>query len=130
MKFTISEKLTESWYTPEKENDDGPNPPSFLLSPLTGLDSLVLRDMLLINAHNQKDIPIKAKRFQRDVLEFLVDKGLRGWKDMPLIDGAQPVFNDGNMSANLGVLTADAIELLAYEIYYRSVLTDEDKKKS
>lgn len=130
MKFVISEKITESWFTPEREDEDGPVPPSFLLRPLSGLDNMTLRDMFTANAFKQRDLPPSALRLQKDVIELLITKGLRGWKDMPLIDGQHIIFDEKDMAKNLEWLSADAIELLAYEIYSRSTMTEDDKKKS
>jgi len=127
MKFISKKTLALEWIVPPKDDPDGPEPPHFQIKPLTNIEKLELEDLLFASAHQQKreGVQVTSLRFTKNIVLFLLKKGMVSWRGMP-----EEIEWSKDVMENIGIMDQEAMSWLASEIYHKSTLTEDDKKKS
>ena len=116
--ITAVKQLAESWWKPEEGEET-----EFLLSPLSQIDYIAA-----MNLGKSKFIEGSGFAFlpDRDGIQFILSKGLRGWKNFKYEDGSDVEFT----IKNIDMVPAEYLGMIVAEILQRSSIRPELKKSS
>jgi len=116
--------LAPSWFTPASEEETGiENPTRFKIRGLTGIEVIDITPLIKIDTNEDGDTQVILGSAAANIL---LANGLIGWEGFCDSDGADVPFSQKNKSR---IPMIDCLTI-AREIFFRTQITADDKKKS
>lgn len=110
--------LSATWFIPDSEKDNDA-PAEFKLRGLSGIEAMDLIPAIKIDENNNVTLGTEAIR-------VLLTFGLRDWKNIFDSEGKEISYNPNSLSR----LPLFVCKDLALEVFSRTQITADDKKKS